>query len=140
KYRLKNSIQDENIYTCIIPTTKMLISRKKEIALNRLRVDLFLNAHFFAHNFNSVLSPACSCRNKIEDSKHFLLNCTLYNPQRNKLFAELAKFNVFDYFKQMNMTNKVKLLLFGDSNKMNFKTNESLAHAISDFIESSNRG
>jgi len=81
--------------------------------LYQLRVGLSpLNQHKNSHNFTDTPSNKCTACNTVEDTQHFLLNCSIYDESRNELFRSLNILlpNFFD----LNDTYKTNLLLYGD--------------------------
>ena len=87
-----------------------------------------LNAHLFA--LHVIDSPECSCGFDNEDTNHFLLQCPLYDHERNIIMMELTDLGLNDI--------NVDLLLYGKQDKdVNFNINIfSIVHA---FIEETDR-
>ena len=84
-----------------------------------------LNQHLFSKNI--VDSPLCDC-GSIEDTTHYLLNCTRYNNIRHQMFNSVSRF--------CNPT--LHTLLCGNSNLTNDK-NKSIMIAVQEFITQSGR-
>jgi hypothetical protein len=88
-----------------------------------------LNMHLFQLHVTD--SPACPCGHLLEDSNHFLLNCHLYDAQRQQMLLSMP--NNIDI---NDIDNKT--LLFGNENH-DFKTNQIIFKAVHAFILESNR-
>ena len=63
--------------------------------LTRLRLGLsHLNEHRFNHNFQSCISPLCTCILEVESTAHFFLHCH-YNPNiRAKLLNSSNRYKL----------------------------------------------
>ena len=60
--------------------------------LFQLRLGLsHLRSHKKRHNFTDIQSDRCACMQGVEDSYHFLLNCSSYDTQRATLINELSE-------------------------------------------------
>ena len=84
-----------------------------------------LNQHLFPKNI--VDSPLCDC-GSIEDTTHYLLNCTRYNNIRHQMFNSVSRF----------CSPTLHTLLCGNSNLTNDK-NKSIMIAVQEFITQSGR-
>ena len=63
-------------------------NRRLEYIFNRIVLDLSsLNAHLFRHNL--IDDPACSCGSPNENTYHYLLDCDIFDLERNDLLAVL---------------------------------------------------
>ena len=99
-------------------------SRQVQILHTRLRMNCSsLKYHLFSKNI--VDSPLCVC-GKIEDTKHYFLECPLYNQLRRKYLSNLA-----------NNVN-TNLLLFGDPN-LSVSQNKSIFQSVHNYIKQSKR-
>ena len=118
-------------------TTKLTLSRKVEIKLNRLRSDLALRSDFYRHNFEGIDSPACDCNFRSQTKKHFLLDCPLTAAARGKFtqnLLELADFNYLTYFGSRNKTDKVDMILYG-SNSLSRDNNSKIMKLTAAYID-----
>ena len=71
------SIYDQSIYDQYMIRVKLL---------TRLRLKFcHLNEHKFRHGFGDTMNAMCACGSEGETTKHFLLHCDLYFPQRPEL-------------------------------------------------------
>ena len=99
-------------------------SRQVQILHTRLRMNCSsLKYHLFSNNI--VDSPLCVW-GKIEDTKHYFLECPLYNQLRRKYLSNLA-----------NNVN-TNLLLFGDPN-LSVSQNKSIFQSVHNYIKQSKR-
>ena len=72
------------------PTYFFLGSLTANNVHTKLRLNVSkLNAHLFS--LQKADSPSCSCGHHSESTKHFLLTCPLYHPQRETLFRALSR-------------------------------------------------
>ena len=67
----------------------------------------------FRYNFQEWMHPVCSCSLEIEATSHYLLHCYHFTLHRNDLMKN-AK-SICNNFESMSNTNKITLLLCGDS-------------------------
>ena len=103
----------------------------------RLRVGRsFLKAHGFAIN----LSPTDKCLcGDIDNTKHYLLTCFLFQEERVILFDTINSF--YPTFKRLSAANKTELLLFG-INLTNVEPdprNRAITFAVQKYIAQTNR-
>ena len=112
------------------------LNRKEELCLNRLRADLILKSHLYAHNFNSVNNPNCNHCGVHCTTAHFLLNCRDPNHQIriNNLKGDLRDIGVLDKFNQLNQTNKINMLLYGHED-LSLDQNKAILLTVSKFIQ-----
>ena len=112
------------------------LNRNEEIYLNRLRVDLLLKGHLYAHNFRTIQTPLCNHCNKNVTTKHFLVQCN--DPGHKLKLAELHDvindIGVLEHFINLNIPEKCMFLLFGDKFLYSHETNENLLHEVAKFI------
>ena len=73
-------------------------------------------------------STACACGFEIEDAKHYLLHCPLFNQARNQTIVLLPNEVKMD----------INILLFG-SNIKTYSENSDIFHTVSNFITMSER-
>ena len=66
------------------------------VLLTRLRVGFsHLKEHKFRHNFSDSVDPFCNCRdNSIENTEHFLLQCSNYSNERLLMLDGLRDFDI----------------------------------------------
>ena len=118
-------------------TTMMLknLNRKEELCLNRLRVDLLLKGHLFAHNFVNITDPRCIYCNRNVTTTHFLLQCQKpdHRVLINDLLNSLVTLQVWDSFGAMTLKDKCHFLLYGDDS-LNLKTNSDIIENTARFI------
>ncbi len=105
-------------------------SRDVNVKHSQLRMKCSkLNFHLFL--LHVVDSPACSCGFNTEDSKHYLLNCPLYNVERQNMFHSLLT------ILNANDINE-NILLFGSAD-YELKINKTIFKAVHTFISDSKR-
>ena len=118
---LKQGNKDKNILYYYGQRWASVHHARMRMGCSMLQKDLHYNLHV-ADN------PNCSCGAQIEDAKHFLLHCPLYNASRQELFAELHDV----------MLINVKNLLFGNQN-YDENVNRQVFAAVHRFIVNSRR-
>ena len=96
------------------PTTHLKLPLKNSKLLNRMRVGLILKSHKHAHNFRNTPTPRCPCGHRLQNEKHFFLDCALLTVQRQKLFGTMAQLEVLDQFNRLTKLQKWKFLLYGE--------------------------
>ena len=102
--------------------------RKFSIVHAQLRMECSrLNAHL--NDLHVLDDPQCVCGFRCEDSRHFLLNCPLYNQHRNELRAFCVEANI-----EFTVNN----LLFG-SKKVDLALNLKLFEMVHNFIQNTGR-
>ena len=81
----------------------------------------------------------------MEDTKHFLFNCTYYAAQREELFASVALITGHDHYalqienlSRSNMLLKSKFMLYGDPN-LNFTQNLAVLKLVQIYITDTRR-
>ena len=83
--------------------------------LFQLRLGLSpLRAHKWNHHFRDITSNKCMCNNGIEDTSHFLFNCSLFTTQRLSLLANVGE--ILHTYNLDHMYNQPSLYLYGDKN------------------------
>ena len=101
----------------------LVVGERKYILLTRLRHSCSsLHADLF--RVNIIQSPACDCGNNIENAKHYMFECNLYNEQRNALFLSL-----------ITVPNISLDLLINGSSDFPVETNTTIILAVSKFIK-----
>ena len=104
----------------------------------QLRVGLsHLKSHKFNHNFNDILSDACSCSSSSENTYHFFLVCLNYNLIRVDLFKEIKSILLTKNINFDNI-NLVNLLLYGNK-ELDFSENRKILESTVKFILLSGR-
>ena len=105
--------------------------------LTRLRLGFsHLNEHRFWHNIESCINPLCSCSLETEDISHYLLHCHHFVQHCFDLMNSV-KF-VISNFESFFDTDKVEVLLYGDSRLDNIK-NKYILEATLNYIKNSER-
>ena len=101
--------------------------RKANIIHSQLRMKCSnLNDHLVKLHVKD--DPKCLCTYKLENNKHYLLDCPLYHTHRVKLQ------NIVSAISRCT----VKILLYGDKN-LNFEQNCIIFKAVQDYITDSGR-
>ena len=105
--------------------------------LYQLRVGLSpLNHHKNSHNFLDTPSNKCSICNTIENTQHFLLNCSIYDEVRNDLFRSLNTF--LPNFINLSDTKKTNILLYGDES-LNHDANKHVLLSTLNYLKETKR-
>ena len=105
--------------------------------LSRIRLKFSaLNEHKFRHKFDCI-SPSCACGEAIEDDKHFLLHCPLYEPMRRNLLGQLSDIPGIN-ITSFNTESLCELLLYGSPN-LCVVTNRIILEATIDYIKTTKR-
>ena len=60
------------------------LKRKQVVLLSRLRTG-HCHLNQYLHRFNIIETPECECGGEIETVEHYLLNCELYEEERDTL-------------------------------------------------------
>ena len=80
----------------------------------QLRVGLsHLRYHKKRHNFADTPSDKCVCRTGVEDSRHFLISCTLFSRHREALFETIETILHENNLCLMATPNQDKIMLYG---------------------------
>ena len=105
--------------------------------LSQLRIGLSdLRDHRNKHHFVNCPVPTCSCLQGPETTKHFLLECNRFVPQRNVLLTFLSSISpTIDTSISQSLSD---ILLYG-SKDHSFYTNTDILNATIAFIKSSKR-
>ena len=79
----------------IVPTIKRRklshLQRSTETKFNWLRSGFSrLNDHLYRHG-QLAESPQCECNQDVEDTKHFLLDCTRYEEERDVMIEAIER-------------------------------------------------
>ena len=75
-----------------------------------------------------VENPMCPCSFRIENAKHFFLDCPLYSVERVKLVSDIS---------QITETT-ISVILFGKE-QLSYDDNVKIFQAVHEFIENSGR-
>ena len=136
-----------NLYQRICPPCEYLIfgmrSNTGLFFLNpryQLRVGLSpLRHHKKRHKFIDTPNDTCRCGTRIETTDHFLLNCPLFNMQRDTLMS-VANPIISRLYCWTSVTNSVRTnwLLYSDD-KLNFAENSEILKATIKFIRDTKR-
>ena len=90
---LSLNIFKNKLINLIRPNTKSIFRLHDTIGtkfLYQLRVGLSpLKCHKKSHNFMDTPEDWCECQSAPEDTQHFLLKCTLFSVQRQKLISSV---------------------------------------------------
>ena len=106
--------------------------------LTRIRLERSdLNSHKFM--IGQSETSECLCHSKYETSQHYLIDCFLYNCERQTLFNQVEHF--IPNFKSFSKSLKYKILIMGiDTDDPDFnRTNTSISIAVQNFILKSKR-
>jgi hypothetical protein len=100
-----------------VATSKLSISRNKEIFLNQARCDLLFRSHFFAHNFANMPYPQFQCGHRSQTTSHVFFTCPLLNDVRRTFLTEIRSIPNFDIasLETLSLAERVYLLLHGGS-------------------------
>ena len=98
-----------------------------------------LRYHKKRHGFTDTPTDRCSCGSGIETTDHFLLECPLFNHQRETLISAINPITA-KLYEWHSATNPVRsdLLLYGDKN-LNLTENSTILKATINFILSTER-
>ena len=112
------------------------LNRKEELCLNRLRADLLLKSHLYAHNFTTVNNPNCNHCGVHCTTAHFMLNCRDPNHRIkiNRLQGDLHDLGVLDKFNSLNRIDKLNMLLYGHD-ELSSDQNNAILRLVSKFIQ-----
>ncbi|CAH1782001.1 unnamed protein product [Owenia fusiformis] len=107
----KSKIKNKTLkFTDFNTTSKLNLSRKQEIILNRIRCGLYFESQKFAHNFPNT-SNLCVC-GKSAAQKHLILHCKRHSTQRKRLEESLEQYNLWT---PLNGQEKIESLIFQNS-------------------------
>ena len=86
--KFKTALSKHLSTTTQVPSWHYTGKRRSQIMLNRIRlVNCDLNENL--HSRNLAPSPSCSCGHPIENEKHYLMTCPLFNIQRQEMCQKL---------------------------------------------------
>ncbi|CAH1801694.1 unnamed protein product, partial [Owenia fusiformis] len=91
-------------------TSKLNLSRKQEIILNRIRCGLYFKSQKFAHNFTGISDNLCIC-GESETPKHFIFNCQRLSTRRHEFIESLEQHNLENLLPR-RQEDRIKALLF----------------------------
>ena len=97
----------------------------------------FLNAHGFSIGLSP--SPNCDCGASSENSIHFLLDCPIYNSERQTMLGLVEQ--QISSFPNKNRVTKENILLFGfeSENPDYFNININITIAVQNFLMKTKR-
>ena len=111
------------------PFFNHLTNRRNQVALLQLRLNFSnLNYHLFLKG--CIESQTCACGSSREDTKHFLLSCTMYNEPRQKLSASINNIS-------NNININVNTLLYGINAQ--YELNNAISNCLYEYIEQTGR-
>ena len=117
-----------------------MVQRKDALLLTRFRLGLTkLKDQQFS--IGRAETPECLCMCPHEDSKHYLLECFLYQEERRRLFESIDETIPSAKFITLSQSKKIDILLYGykPSNKDYYFLNKKLQVAVQKFIVSTKR-
>ena len=79
----------------------------------------------------------CACGSEVETTKHFLLRCHLYSPQRLELFENLEKVDAS--FFNLNVKGKVNCLLYSSQSAISKSSNHEILKFLINCIKETGR-
>ena len=130
----------KRILACVRPIPKTIYGVYNPSStryLFQLRVGLSnLKSHKKQHNFLDTPSDTCNCKQGIEDTRHFLLDCPFYAIHRETLST-----HVNDILRKNQITptiNDVQVYLYGHPS-LSVIENRSILNATIDYIDKTNR-
>ena len=114
------------------PARYFLYGTKTKNTLHiRLRTDtLPLNAYLY--QIQKSLTPGCPCGAHIENSKHFILNCPLYDTHRHALINILLVHNIDA--RHIQQTQLLNIIATGTT--LQAEQGRAVAGAVQNFIQS----
>ena len=94
-----------------LPSYQNVGSKMDNVLHARLRMKMSrLNSHLFT--VQKVNSPECFCGHRLEDIKHFVIDCQNYQSERDYLNYELSLLLKTD-FDQLTSKQQLDILLYG---------------------------
>ena len=108
------------------------------ILLTRLRIGFsHLREHKFRHGFQDTVETFCNCRsNAIENTEHYLLQCSNFTVERLVLFDKLRTLHIT--LIPLNPSHLIRVLLYGDQNAADH-TNREILNAVINFLRDSHQ-
>ena len=129
------------ILKTIKPTKRSIFNIHDESGIRyifQLRVGLSpLRAHKKKHNFKDTPNDRCLCGNGIETTEHYLLNCPLYQTQRETLFSAVNP--IISLASPLNQNNDLTGMLLYGNEKLNPSQNKLILMATINFVKSTER-
>ena len=105
----------------------------------QLRLGLsHLRYHKKRHNFADTNSDKCVCRKGVEDSRHFLISCTLFNCHREALFETIETILHEKNLCLMTTTKPEEIILYGHP-LLNKSENHNILAATLEYITKTQR-
>ena len=112
-------------------TPKWFYSGERLLSVKHAKLRMLcsnLNDHLYSH-IHVIESPMCPCGHIRENNRHFLIDCMLYNVERNIMFAKLQEIGF-----EPNLNN----LLYGNSD-YSLECNLQAFDIIQEYIQSTGR-
>jgi len=130
-----------NILALIRPLSKSIFDIHDPLGIKwlyQLRVGLNpLRYYKKNHNFNDTPTDICDYCQVSENCEHFFLHCERFVEPRISLFNQLLILNIHNFI-QLQLKEKIKMLLYGDSSFSKTK-NKLLLQATLIYIRETNR-
>ena len=106
--------------------------------LFQLRLGLSpLRSHKMRHHFDDTRSDSCHlCNLGVEDTKHFLFECSFHSIKRATLAAEVIQ--ILSRHNLNHLANDEKIYLYGNES-LNDKDNKAILLATIKYIKDTNR-
>jgi len=120
------------------PAPTFRVNHEGLFLLTRLRVGFsHLREHKFRHGFLDTLDPFCLCRsNSIENTEHYLLQCSSFSDERLVLFDNLRSLTMT--IVPRSVPSLTRILLFGDPT-LSDETNHAILIFVINFLVDSKR-
>ena len=119
----------------IVPEEKSVfkIHSKDLRYLYQLRVGLsHLRAHKFRHKFLDTPNDTCSCQTGIESTDHFLLQCPLFDVQREEMMEKIQP--LVSNLPNISVNSTLSKVLLRGSKTMNPAHNKEILNSTLTYI------
>ena len=134
-YRLRN-----HITKLVRPVRKSIFDihdPKGTRFLFQLRVGLSpLKYHKWKHNFIDTPSDSCSCNTGVENTRHFLLECPLFDIQRIHLMTNVR--SILQKYNLENKENDPNFYLYGNSS-LHISDNKKVLMSTINYLKKTKR-